>query len=68
MISRRAAILTFMIGGPLLWLPVLFAWALIGGYDPRNEKEPASLISQLALRKCLPQATNGGLLAAFLGH
>jgi hypothetical protein len=33
MMARRAAILTFTIGGPLLWLPVLFVWALIRGYD-----------------------------------
>jgi hypothetical protein len=37
MMSSRAAILTFMIGGPLLWLPVFLAWALISGYDSHGQ-------------------------------
>ena len=45
MMSRRTAILTFMIGGPLLWLPVFLAWALISGYDFRGQLGLTLLLS-----------------------
>jgi hypothetical protein len=34
---RRAAVLTFMLVGPMIWLPALLAWAAISGYDPRGQ-------------------------------
>jgi hypothetical protein len=37
MISKRATILTFMIGGPLLWLPMLLVWMLIAGYATHGQ-------------------------------
>jgi hypothetical protein len=45
MVSRRAVILTFMIGGPLLWLPAFLVWALISGYDFRSQLGVTLLLS-----------------------
>ncbi len=45
MVSRRTAILIFMIGGPLLWLPVFLAWAAISGYDFHGQGGMGLLLS-----------------------
>jgi hypothetical protein len=45
MMSRRTAILTFMVGGPLLWLPVFLAWAQISGYDFHGQTGPGLLLT-----------------------
>jgi hypothetical protein len=45
MVSRRAVILTFMVGGPLLWLPAFLVWALISGYDFRSQVGVTLLLS-----------------------
>jgi hypothetical protein len=45
MISRRNTLLTFVIGGPLLWLPILMVWALIVGHDFHGEHWSALLLT-----------------------
>jgi hypothetical protein len=45
---RRPVVLTFMIGGALLWLPVFLIWTQIGRDDFRDLFGPALLLSPAA--------------------